>query len=257
MFDSHCHLHDDAVRADVDAIVARARDAGVTGYMLAGVTPEGWQHELAIAIAYPEVRIAYGVHPQLMGPGAREMVDALEAALDGGMPRPSAIGEIGLDGSDTYVSTLPLQEELFVRQLELARAHDLPVLLHVLKAHPRALELLTAHPVRGVLHSCSASADLVQQYLALGLHVSFAGTVTNEAARRIRAAAAAVPLDRLLVETDAPFQTPVARRPARNEPAFLVEIVRALAHIRSSTETAIADATTRNAERLFTGTSST
>ena len=251
MFDSHCHLHDDAVRRDVDELVSRARAVGVTGYMLAGVHPAGWEHELAIARVHPEVRVAYGVHPQVMRSDARGMVDALEAALDGGMPRPAAIGEIGLDRSDAYLDTLPLQEELFVRQLELARAHDLPVLLHVLEAHPQALALLAAHPVRGVLHSCSASADLVRHYLDLGLHVSFAGTVTNATARRIRAAAASVPVDRLLVETDAPFQTPLALRPARNEPAFLVEIVRALAQIRGTTEAAIAAATTRNAERLF------
>ncbi len=251
MFDSHCHLHDDSVRSDVDEVVARARVAGVTGYMLAGVHPEGWQYEVEIARVHPEVRIAYGVHPQIMSDGARGMVNALETALDGGLPRPSAVGEIGLDGSDAYLAALPLQEVLFVRQLELARAHDLPVLLHVLKAHPQALALLAAHPVRGVLHSCSASAELVQRYLALGLHVSFAGTVTNAKARRICAAAASVPIDRLLVETDAPFQTPVALRPARNEPAFLVEIVRALAQIRGTSEASVAAATTRNAERLF------
>ncbi|MEO6954689.1 MAG: TatD family hydrolase [Polyangia bacterium] len=251
MFDSHCHLHDDAVRGDVDEIVARARAMGITGYLLAGVHPDGWKHELEIANAHSEVRIAYGVHPQIMSDDARGMVDALGVALDGGMPRPAAVGEIGLDGSDAYVDTLPLQEELFVRQLRLAQQHDLPVLLHVLKAHPRALELLAAHPVRGVLHSCSASVDLVQRYLALGFFISFAGTVTNPRARRIRASAASVPLEQLLVETDAPFQTPIALRPARNEPAFLVEIVRALAQIRGTTEAAIADATTYNAHRLL------
>ena len=255
MFDSHCHLHDDAVRADADALVARARAVGVTGFLLAGVHPEGWRHELELARRHSGVLVAYGVHPQLVRDGrAAQMVDALARALDGELPRPAAIGEIGLDGSDEHASSLDEQERVFMQQLELARAHDLPVLLHVLKAHPRALELLAEHGVRGVrgvLHSCSASADLVQRYVALGLHVSFAGTVSNGQARRIRAAAASVPLDRLLVETDAPFQTPPRLRPARNEPAFLVEIVRAVAQIKGLPESTIAEATTANARRLF------
>jgi TatD DNase family protein len=252
VFDSHCHLHDDAVRAEASVLIARAEAVGVTGFLLAGVHPDGWRHEVELSRVHPGVRIAYGVHPQLVREGhAGTMVDALARALDGELPRPVAVGEIGLDGSDEHAGCLAEQEVLFVRQLELARAHDLPVLLHVLKAHPRALELLAEHPVRGLLHSCSASADLVQRYLALGLHVSFAGTVTNEGARRIRAAAASVPLERLLVETDAPFQTPHALRPARNEPAFLVEIVRAVAQIKGLPETAIAEATTANAQRLF------
>jgi TatD DNase family protein len=126
--------------------------------------------------------------------------------------------------------------------------------LHVLRAHPRALEILESEvlpPRPGVLHSCSASAELLTRYLALGFHVSFSGAVANPGARKLQAAARAVPLERLLVETDAPFQTPIGRRPARNEPAFLVEIVRALAQIRDEPAEQVAQATSRNARRLF------
>ena len=134
-----------------------------------------------------------------------------------------------------------------------ARDHHLPVVLHLLRAHARGLEILKADgvPDGGVLHSCSASADQVREYLALGLYVSFPGTVCNDNARKIHEAARAVPIERLLVETDAPFQTPLPHRPAQNEPAFLVAIVDALARIRGERPDLIAQATETNARRLF------
>ncbi len=149
---------------------------------------------------------------------------------------------------------MPLQAQLFRRQIALSVEHALPLVLHVLRAHPQALAVLSSVELperRGVLHSCSASAELLREYLALGFSVSFSGAVANPTARRIHAAARAVPLDRLLVETDAPDQTPVSLRPARNEPAFLVEIVRALAQIRGESEDVLARATSDNARRLF------
>jgi TatD DNase family protein len=256
LFDSHCHLHDRRVE-DADAQIARAGEAGVTGFLLAGVDPEGWQDELALQARFPSLCLSYGVHPQIVasvGERAVEMVDELAAALAGGLPRPSALGETGLDGLDQNRASLPLQEQLFRRQLALAVDHRLPLVLHVLRAHPQALSILSSVKLpeqRGVLHSCSASADLVKQYVALGFSISFSGAVANPTARRIHAAAQAVPLDRLLIETDAPDQTPMNRRPARNEPAFLVEILAALAQIRGEPADVLAQASSENARRLF------
>jgi TatD DNase family protein len=251
-------LHDHRVGAAAEAQLARAQAAGVERLLLAGVDAPGWQVQLALRTRFPALRLAFGVHPQTVsgdGATALAMLDALEAGLaDGSLPRPVAIGETGLDGMVAHAPTLPAQEELFRGHLALARREGLPLVLHVLRAHPRALALLeeAALPPRpGVLHSCSASAELVTRYLALGFCVSFSGAVANPVARKLQAAARAVPLDRLLVETDAPFQTPVARRPAVNEPAFLVEIVRALAQIRGEPAGQVAEATSRNARRLF------
>ncbi len=256
MFDSHCHLHDSRVSGDADALIARAEAAGVLDLMLAGVDPRGWRDEVALQQRHPRLRISYGVHPQVVRDEAlaQRMVDDLERSLAGELPRPAALGEIGLDGLEENAPFAAAQEAVFLRQLGLAKRHDLPVLLHVLRAHPRALELLEGEGVPrrgGVLHSCSASGDLCKRYLALGLSISFAGTVCDEGARRIRAAVGVVPLDRLLVETDAPDQTPKQRRPARNEPAFLVEIVAALAQIRGEPAETIARVTRENAIRLF------
>jgi TatD DNase family protein len=252
LYDSHCHLHDRSV-VDVEAQIARATVANVTAMLLAGVMPEGWRDAVALRERFPQLRVAFGVHPQVIeDEQAPRMVDALSRALDGALPRPSAIGEIGLDGMPQNVERLPMQEVVFRRQLALATRHRLPVVLHVLRAHPRALEILEDEEgMRGVLHSCSASVDQVKRYLKLGLYVSFSAAATNDNARRLRDSLCAVPLDRLLVETDAPFQTPAARRPARNEPAFLVEIVAALAQIRGEQVERVAEATFANARRLF------
>jgi TatD DNase family protein len=256
LFDSHCHLHDRRV-GDAAAQIERAQAAGVAGFLLAGVDPEGWRDELALYARFPGLLLSYGVHPQIVasaGESATQMVDALALALDGALPRPAALGETGLDGLEQNRASLPLQAQLFRRQIALSVEHALPLVLHVLRAHPQALAVLSSVKLperRGVLHSCSASAELLREYLALGFSISFSGAVANPTARRLHAAARAVPLDRLLVETDAPDQTPVSLRPARNEPAFLVEIVRALAQIRGESEQVLARATSENARRLF------
>jgi TatD DNase family protein len=247
MFDSHCHLQS---VDDPDAQLARARAAGVGGFLLAGVEPDGWTKQRALVAANPDVVMALGVHPQLVAEldDADPLVAQLPLALSGAC----AIGEIGLDGMDERKPSLPRQERAFRAQLAVARERGLPVVLHVLRAHPRALEILRddGHS-GGVLHSCSASVDQVRQYVALGLHVSFAGTVCNNNARKLQEAARAVPAERLLVETDAPFQTPLLHRPAPNEPAFLVAIVAALARIRGETPEHVAQLTDANARRLF------
>jgi TatD DNase family protein len=236
MFDSHCHLHDARI-ADAAALLQRARAAGVTGFLLAGVEPDGWEAERRLTVAHSDVAMALGVHPQLVAEidDADPLVAQLDAALSGAV----AVGEIGLDGMDHRA---------------IARARELPVVLHVLRAHPRVLELLRCDKLPqagGVLHSCSASAELVREYLQLGLHVSFSGAVCNSNARKLHEAARAVPVERLLVETDAPFQTPAAHRPADNEPAFLPAVIGALATLRGEPPESLSLFTEVNARRLF------
>src|SRR5262249_17362390 len=230
-----CHLSE---FDDAAAVIARAEAAGVTHMLLAGVAPSGWGRDDRLAEQHPALWVSYGVHPQLVRELGEAPFDDFMRQLDDRLtrrgPRVVAVGEIGLDGKDEHRGSLELQERYFVAQLQIARKHGLPVALHVLRQHPRALAILADEgvPHGGVLHSCSASPELVREYVALGLHVSFSGSVTwhggdNRAVR----AAEKVPRDRLVVETDAPDQTPESRRPGRNEPAFLVEIVRAIAHL--------------------------
>lgn len=261
MFDSHCHLHDGRMAEVRDGALARARAAGVRGFLLAGVDLEGWRVEAALAMVHPELAISYGIHPQMIAvlddTGLALELAALADSLTGrsSLPRPHAVGEIGLDGlTDETKAALPRQEQAFRDQLALARAHDLPIVLHILRTHGEALRILKADGVPaagGVVHSYSGSAELVRDYLSLGLHISFAGAVTYPHSRRQREAARAVPLERLLVETDAPDQTPWTRRPAPNEPAFLGEVLDALAIIREEPRPLLVRATENNARRLF------
>jgi TatD DNase family protein len=249
-------LHDSRV-VDADLAWSRAQAAGVTGALLAGVEPEGWDEEDRLARRLAGLTVSYGVHPQriaeLSEAEARARVGDLDRELSAGQRlRPVAVGEIGLDGVAQRVGSLPRQAWAFREQLALAGRHDLPVVLHVLKAHGPALEILEAAPPRaGVLHSCSASAELTRRYLRLGLAISFAGSVTWVGARKVKEAVKVVPRERLLVESDAPDQTPQARRPGPNEPAFLVEIIAAIAQIRGESPALVAAYTAANARRLF------
>lgn len=245
-----------------EGAIARARAAGVTGCLLAGVDSDGWKVESELAGRHPELAIAYGIHPQVVPLFDEAALDAqlelLAAVLSGrsdGLRRPQAVGEIGLDALTPETSgCLARQERIFRAQLALAREHELPIVLHILRTHGPVVRILKADGVPGcggVVHSYSGSAELVAEYLKLGLSISFAGAVTYPNARRQQASARAVPLDRLLVETDAPDQTPWSRRPAANEPAFLGEVLDALAIIRTEPRADLARATEANARRLF------
>lgn len=260
MFDSHCHLHDTDVIAHADVWVRRARDVGVTGFLLAGVDPDGWREEQTLAARHADVFMAFGLHPQVLAGWTEEQARAGLRALERAFDQESsgklvALGEIGLDAhTPERKAALELQTRLFREQLALARARDVPVLLHILSAHGPALALLRQDglPRRGgVVHSYSGSGELVRDYVGLGLHVSFAGTVTSERAKKTRGAAALVPPERLLVETDAPFQTPAEFRPEPNQPAFLPAIVHALAALRHEPAEALAQRTEANARALF------
>lgn len=260
VFDSHCHLHDVRMAPFADRAIERARARGVTGFMLAGVEPEGWRVELALKRRHADCAVSYGVHPELVGdvpePELWGMIDELARAVAGrGWPRPAALGELGLDrAAPRRKGCQALQEKIFRAQLALARDADLPIILHVRDAHGRALQILGKDGMPrhgGVVHSYSGPAELVASYERLGFHISFSGIVCQPRARRARAAAACVAKDRLLVETDAPDQTPLPHRPAANEPAFLPAVVASLAELRGETPQAIARTTETNARTLF------
>lgn len=196
-----------------------------------------------------------GIHPQLL-PALDERDDdrhlaALDAALSAGGA--VGVGECGLDGP-SIAAGAPLERQVRVLRahLALARKHGLPVMLHCLKLHEPLLALLAEEPLPagGVLHSFSGSADHVRSYLRSGLHFSFAGPVTYEGARRPIAALNAVPPERLLLETDAPDQTPRPHR-GRNEPAFLPEIAAAIARATGRTVADVDALTSANARALF------
>jgi len=249
VIDSHCHLDLAAFDRDREDVLARAAAAGVEGILVPAIRPATW--DAVRALAGGLVRIALGIHPQIvpdLDPSERALTpEALaQAARDAGA---LAIGECGLDGA---TGDRELQEDLLRRHVRAARLAQLPLVVHVLRAHdlaPRVLREERAHEVGGVMHSYSGGADLVPVYRDLGFAFSFAGPVTYENARRPLEAVRAVPADLLLVETDAPDQAPAKHRGGRSEPAFVAEIVAAITAATGRDD--IAAVTTANARRLL------
>jgi TatD DNase family protein len=265
VIDTHCHLDVEAFDGDREAVLARAAAAGVEGVLVPAIRPAMWPGliELARADARPRVRIALGIHPQvvpaldaaerarLAADPVQAIVDAIRAAgADAGVV---AVGECGLDGATGEPAE---QERVFRAHIRAARELGLPLVIHVLRAHdaaPRILRDERAADVGGVMHSYSGGADLVGVYRDLGLAFSFAGPVTYANARRPLEAVRAVPDDLLLAETDAPDQAPAAHRGSRSEPAFVADVVAGLAAARGApwTPATMAALTRRNAIRIF------
>ena len=253
LVDTHCHLDLPVFDGDRDAVVARARAAGVTRILVPSIRPSTWDATTATAAAYPDVvRIALGAHPQI----APEL-DAAERAALARLPEALeacgaiAVGECGLDGNTPDPAA---QEAVFRAQIRAARDAKLPLVVHVYKAVDATLRVLRdehAGDVGGVIHSYSGPPDLVPRFSALGFAFSLAGPVTYERARRPLEAARAIPPDLLLVETDAPDQTPVPHRGTRNEPAWVTHVAAALAAHLGEDPAALAARTSANAARVF------
>lgn len=256
--DSHCHLDDDAFDADRDAVIARARAVGVESFVLAGVDPATWTRQRALAETRPGFVWSAGLHPMraatFSNSDARAALDALPSCFSGPSPA-RALGETGLDARFVPRDSIERQLVVFREQLALARAIDVPVILHVLGrgTHLRALDAMRSDGVPrrgGVVHSYSGSAELAVEYLALGLSISFSASVCRITADRAHRAAASVPLERLLVETDSPDLAPPGRD-RRNEPAALLDVAEAMAKIRGVDRESILAATASNAHALF------
>jgi TatD DNase family protein len=260
LIDVHCHLDSDRLGRDVGEVIEEARAAGVTSIIMAGVDPRGWRAQVALAERHGDVHPVFGIHPQLV-PELDEaqlevMLGELEAALRGdyGM-RPVALGELGLDRlTEASRAALPLQEVAFREQLRLAKRFELPIVLHLLRSDDLALKVLREEGVGdcgGLVHSYSGAREFARALCGLGLHISFSGSLARPQSRRLRESALEVPLDRLLIETDTPDQSPPPHQGKPNRPALLPLIARALATARGESLEAIALATSQNARRLL------
>ena len=257
LFDTHCHLDFAAFDHDRGRVLERARAAGVRGAVIPGVSPDQWLGLSEIADPAAGLYAAVGLHPQALPDLSPEALSAGLAQLPARAEALGAVavGECGFD-RETARRGVPFEEQARVldAQLGVAEELDLPVILHVLGAHGAALAHLERRgplPAGGVLHSYSGPAELVPRYLRLGLFVSFAGAVTRPGARRPAQAVRAVPQERLLLETDAPDQTPYGATSGRNEPAELTRILAAVAVARGEAVEAVARYTTQNARALY------
>jgi TatD DNase family protein len=253
VIDTHCHLTHPRFADDAGEVIARARAAGVEACLTIGTGIEDALAAHGLARAYPgSIHAAAGLDP-FSSHAAGERFDAALAALEalhreGGF---AAVGEIGLD-YHYDLDPRPVQAARFEKQLDLARSLDRPVIIHVREAHDDLAAILAAHPGhRGVIHSFTAGPAEAERYLALGWHLGFGGVATFRNAESVRDAARLTPVDRLLVETDAPYLAPLPHRGERCEPRHVAVTLAALANVRGVTTEELDAATTANARRLF------
>ncbi len=251
--DSHAHL--DAPQFDEDraAVLRRAADAGVCAIINVGYNPATWTTTLALASAHPGVFACLGFHPN----DAVTWDDAMIATLVDlhAQPKVVAVGETGLDYYRDYAPP-ERQRAAFVAQLALARTLGKPVVIHHREAREDLLTILRADvaangPVQGVLHAFNGGPDFAAELLALGLHLGIGGPVTFKNATALHDAVRALPLDRLVIETDSPYLSPHPHRGRRNESAYVALVAERIALLKETDVETIAAATTANAVRLF------
>lgn len=254
--DSHAHIDGPEFDADREEVIQRARDAGVFAILNVGTgDPHSGALERAVELAekHKDIYTAIGTHPH----DARLFDDKAEQRIKDLAKQSSRViawGEIGLDFHYDN-SPRDVQMEVFRRQLQLARDACLPVIIHTREAEDETIEILKSHlpasGLPGIMHCFSGSLRLAQQAIELGFLISFSGIVTFKKAEDLRAIAEQVPLDRLLIETDSPFLSPVPFRGKRNEPGHVVEVARCLGKLRGMSVAEIANVTTANFSRLF------
>ncbi len=249
LIDSHCHIDAPEFDHDRDAVLARARAAGVVAQVVPAVALSGFAKLRDLCIAHPDLHPAYGLHPMYLGEHRPEHLVALRGWLE--RERPVAVGECGLD---FFVEGLDAGEQrrCFTGQLELAREFELPVIVHARRAVDEIIATIRRiGRLRGVVHSFSGSAEQARQLYALDFMIGLGGPITYDRAKRLRGIVATMPIDFLLLETDAPDQPLSTHRGERNEPAWLGEVASTVAALRGEAVDDVAQATARNARRMF------
>ena len=252
LVDTHAHLHFPEFAEDLDAVLARARAAGVRAMVTIGTDRDTNPAAVALAERHPEIYATVGIHPHDAAAATEADFDALER-LARGCAKVVALGEMGLDFFRN-LSPRDAQERAFRRQIALARALRKPIVVHCRDAHDETLQILAGERVDetgGVMHCFSGDVEVARRSLDLGLLISLAGPVTYKNARALPEVARFVPEDRLVVETDCPYLPPHPHRGQRNEPAHVAITAARVAELRGTDPDALGEALTRNAARLF------
>jgi len=248
IIDTHCHLDVADFEPDRNDVLERCRTLGITQIIVPAIESATWPNLLKLCSEkglYP----ALGLHPVFINQHHADDIQKLEQLLD--KVTPIAIGEIGLD---FYLKELDQKQQLrlFEAQLTIAKAHNLPVILHVRKAHDQVLQLLKKVKVKGgFCHAFNGSLQQAEKYIALGFKLGFGGTLTYENSTKIHKLAKELPLDSIVLETDAPDMVVESHRGERNSPEYIIESLNALARIRNETVDVIATQTTKNANDVM------
>lgn len=253
IIDTHIHFDDSRFDHDRDAVYQRAIDCGVVAMVVPAVTRARWTQVEAVSKNYKNVFATAGLHPVFCDDHQTSDLDQLEKKLQKG--NCVAIGECGLDG---YIKNTPLtmQKNYFAAQLELGKTFNLPVIIHARDAVEEVILLLKHHRLNnktgnGVVHSYNGSLQQAYRLIDLGYRLSFGGPLSFTRSRRLHALVKKLPLDAMMLETDAPDQPTMKNRGNRNEPAYIGEVLTTIAALRNESATDIADSSNHNAQQLF------
>jgi TatD DNase family protein len=253
LIDSHCHLDSSDFDADRDEVIDRAVESGIERMVTIGTGegPPDLEAGIRLADRYPVFLTTVGVHPHDAGKATDTTFDHLSSLLS--HPKVIAIGEIGLDYHYDYAPR-EAQQQVFIEQMRIAAQHRKPIVIHTREAWPDTFALLeehwTPHGIAGIMHCFSGGPREAARSLSLGFYLSFGGIVTFPKSAELQRVAKEAPLDRILIETDAPYLAPVPKRGKRNEPLFVGYTAQKLATLRGMSFEAIAQATTANFNRL-------
>lgn len=252
LFDSHCHLDEEAFVTDLAEVVDRALESGLVGLATIGITADTSRAAVALAERFEHVHAVVGIQPNYVSESTDDDWDTILELV--ASPQVVAVGETGLDRYWDY-SPIEGQIEMFRRHMQLARDRDLPFVVHCREAESDVVDELQREasngPLNGIMHSFAGDTATAARCVELGMHISLAGMLTFKKNDELRAAAAEVPLERLLVETDAPYLAPMPFRGKRNEPAWVRYTAECLAEVKGISFEELAEATTENALRVF------
>lgn len=251
IFDTHTHINSDEFKTEIPEVIERARAFDVTKMAIVGFDQPSILKSLALAKDYPNLYSIIGWHPEEAKTYTPETEKVLIEQLQ--TPKVVAMGEMGLDYHwDT--SPVETQKKVFKRQIEIAKSLNLPISIHNRDAFEDVYTILKEADIRdigGIMHSFNGDAKWADKFLDLGMHLSYSGIVTYNSAKEVHEAVKVTPIDRILIETDAPYLTPEPYRGQRNEPGYTRYVLEAIAKIRESSSIDMASATFKNAEKLF------
>lgn len=252
--DTHTHLFDEAFQEDLPAVIDRAQKAGMVQALLPCINLPTWKDMMTVCKAYPHLcRPMLGIHPTEIGPFYLQDLQQIHQMLKSDHSTYVAIGEVGLDFYWSR-SQYKTQLDVFETQVKWALEFDLPLMIHCRKAQPELVGVLKKYkkePLRGVFHCFSGSYEMACQLLELGDFVLGIGGVVTYHNTKLPQTLAKLPIDKIVLETDAPYMTPVPHRGERNEPSYIPYVIKTLAEVYQCQEDEVAEATVRNTVRMF------
>jgi len=255
LFDTHCHLDFDDFDHDRNDVIKTAKQHGVNNILVPGVSKQRWDQTIALCEQHQHCHLALGLHPIFIDQHQPQHLNELDALVN--KHKPVAIGEIGLDHyrNNNQFSTkanIEKQRIFFAKQLIIAKQHNLPVIIHNRKAHDLCISMLNEHHInKGIIHAFNGSIQQAEKYIELGFILGFGGMLTFERSTKLKKLAKQIPIESIVLETDAPDMTVSEHSGQRNSPAYIPFILSALADIKNMDREKVAQTTTETAKRML------